>query len=434
MSEKSAIIIGAGVIGCAIALQMRRAGYGVVNVDKNPGPGYGSTSASCAIVRFSYSTYDSVALAYEGYHYWKDWPGFIGSTLESGFARFVETGHLVFKTHPEDRAQTSRLYDQIGIAYENWSMARVAARMPFLELGRLGPPRRLDDEHFFDPPHGELPGAIYLPQGGYVNDPQLAARNLYDAARAAGGDFLFNRKVVEILREEGRAAGVRLQDGAILKADVVINVGGPHSAQINRMAGVDADMLIATRALRREVHHFPSPESFDYEHEGLVISDSDAGVYFRPELGNQISVGSTDPECDEKVWVDDADDFNRDITDLAWRTQAYRLARRAPALPIPNQGRGVVDLYDVADDWTPIYDRSALPGFYMAIGTSGHQFKNAGVVGQMMSELVSACEAGLDHDRTPYAFKGGYSGLSINVGAFSRRRALNTASSFSVRG
>ena len=47
--------------------------------------------------------------------------------------------------------------------------------------------------------------------------------------------------------------------------------------------------------------------------------------------------------------------------------------------------RGIVDLYDVSDDWLPIYDRSAIDCFYMACGTSGNQFKNAPVVGELMS-------------------------------------------------
>ena len=50
--------------------------------------------------------------------------------------------------------------------------------------------------------------------------------------------------------------------------------------------------------------------------------------------------------------------------------------------------QGIVAMYDVTTDWTPIYDKSALPGYYMAIGTSGNQFKNAGPVGKLMAALV----------------------------------------------
>ena len=48
-------------------------GYKTLNLDSNPTSGYGSTAASCAIIRVHYSTFDGCALAYEGYHYWKDW-------------------------------------------------------------------------------------------------------------------------------------------------------------------------------------------------------------------------------------------------------------------------------------------------------------------------------------------------------------------------
>jgi sarcosine oxidase subunit beta len=39
-----------------------------------------------------------------------------------------------------------------------------------------------------------------------------------------------------------------------------------------------------------------------------------------------------------------------------------REAQRIEGLPVPNQKQGVVDLYDVSDDWIPIYDKNV--GFY----------------------------------------------------------------------
>jgi sarcosine oxidase subunit beta len=75
-----------------------------------------------------------------------------------------------------------------------------------------------------------------------------------------------------------------------------------------------------------------------------------------------------------------------------------------------------------------------MKGFYMAIGTSGNQYKNALVVGAMMAELIDACEKGHDHDNDPYQFKLRYIGRIINVGFFSRNREINPDSSFSVNG
>ena len=134
---------------------------------------------------------------------------------------------------------------------------------------------------------------------------------------------------------------------------------------INQMAGVADKMNIKTRPLRHEVHFVPSPETFSYEKNGMVVGDGDLGGYHRPETGNLILVGSEDPACDEKDWVDDPDRFNREVTLAQYQAQTYRLAKRIPTLQIPNNPRGIADLYDVTDDWIPIYDDPILRDFIL---------------------------------------------------------------------
>ena len=96
--------------------------------------------------------------------------------------------------------------------------------------------------------------------------------------------------------------------------------------------------------------------------------------------------------------------------------------------------KGLVDLYDASDDWIPIYDRSALHGFYMAIGTSGNQFKNAPVVGAPDGRTDRKGRAGHDHDNDPVKVRGVYTGLELDAGFYSRLREVNPNSSFSVNG
>ena len=79
-----AIIVGAGVIGSAVAFELAKRGYKTLNIDKLPTSGYGSTSNSCAIVRAHYSTWDGVAMAYEGFFYWDDWDDYIGVKTIAG--------------------------------------------------------------------------------------------------------------------------------------------------------------------------------------------------------------------------------------------------------------------------------------------------------------------------------------------------------------
>ncbi|MYA86310.1 MAG: FAD-dependent oxidoreductase, partial [Acidimicrobiaceae bacterium] len=52
-----AVVVGAGVIGAAIAFELGRRGRRALCVDKLPAAGFGSTVNSCAIVRFTYSTF-----------------------------------------------------------------------------------------------------------------------------------------------------------------------------------------------------------------------------------------------------------------------------------------------------------------------------------------------------------------------------------------
>ena len=427
------IVIGAGIIGAAIALELNRRGIRTISVDRNPAAGYGPTSGSCSIIRVHYSTLEGTAFAWDGYHYWRDWDDYLGVRDPGGMAEFREIGCLVMQTEANDYLEKHEsISRELGIPCESWNTSDVEARLPIYDLRSFGPPRRTDDAEFGVPNDSKLPGALYWKTAGYVTDPQLSTKNIQCACESAGGRFLFKREVVGINLSSGKVAGVRLDDGSELQAPVVVNVAGPWSSRINRMANAHGDMTISTRALKQEVAHVPAPEGFDFFKNGFVISDSDIGCYVRPEKGNFILIGSEDPPCDPREYVD-PDSYDRNFSDQ-WTNQVYRYAQRVPALGIPNRMKGVVDLYDVTDDWIPVYDKSAVPGFYMAIGTSGNQYKNAPIAGKLMADLIEYCESGNDHDESPLEFRLPYTGRSLNASFYSRKREINRESSFSVLG
>ncbi len=434
MSKPDAIIIGTGVIGAAIAFEMSKAGWKTLSLDRNKQVGHGSTAGSCAIIRMHYSTFDGTVFAWEGYHYWRDWAAYLGLPADANLAKFKQTGCLVMKTeangfmknHMDNSAA-------LGCEYEEWNREKIQERLPIYAMESFAPAKRLEDPEFGQPNGGQMSGAVFWPQAGYVTDPALSAQNLMDAARQHGAQVRTGAEVSEILQADGRVSGVKLTSGEEITASVVINVAGPGSAQINTMAGVLEDMTIQTRPLRQEVVHVPAPEGFDFEEQGTIISDSDIALYVRPEHGNYILIGSEDPECDPHQWCETDIDYNPDFTDQ-WTTQAMRYAQRVPSLGIPSKTRGVVDLYDASTDWIPIYDKSSLPGYYMACGTSGNQYKNAPIAGKMMTALINYCEGGADHDTTPLQFDLPYIGRSIDVGFYSRKRPINEESSFSVLG
>ncbi|MEL6169793.1 MAG: FAD-binding oxidoreductase [Pseudomonadota bacterium] len=434
MTQPDAIIIGTGVIGAATAFEMAKKGWKTLSFDRNAQVGHGSTAGSCAIIRMHYSTFDGTAFAWEGYHYWRDWAEYLGLPSEANLAQFRETGCLVMKTEENGglakHIENSRA---LSIPIEEWGPDQILDRLPIYALDSFHPPKRKEDPEFGQPNGRHLLGAVYWPNGGYVTDPALSSQNLFDAARQHGAEARLGVEVVEILKDGGHVKGVRLSDGEEIHAPVVVNVAGPGSSAINAMAGVTEEMTIATRPLRQEVVHVPAPEGFDFEGTAPVVSDNDIGVYIRPEHGNHILIGSEDPECDAHDWVSADTGYNAEFTDQ-WTTQAMRYAQRVPSLGIPSRTRGVVDLYDASTDWIPIYDKASLGGYYMACGTSGNQYKNAPIAGKMMAALIDYSEGGADHDSTPLQFRLPYIDRIIDVGFYSRKRAINSESSFSVLG
>ena len=209
-----ALIIGAGIIGAATAFELAKLGYRTLNVDRLPAAGYGPTSASCAIIRVHYSTFDGIALAWEGYHYWHDWAKYLETDDERGLAKFVECGCLVMQTeHNDHLSKHIRLSRELGIPFEEWDAAKIREKLPIYDTRRYGPPRLMSDEGFGEPSGGELPGGVFWPTAGYISDPQLSTHNLQRAAEAKGSEFRFGREVVEIQAEAGRIRGVKLDDG-----------------------------------------------------------------------------------------------------------------------------------------------------------------------------------------------------------------------------
>ena len=140
---------------------------------------------------------------------------------------------------------------------------------------------------------------------------------------------------------------------------MVVNVAGPHSLggqPAGRDRGGDGGAHAAAAAGGR-LGAGAGRGRFRAARP-LICADGDVGCYWRSDTGNKLLIGSLEPACDPLEWAD-ADDWNRELTEQ-WTAQVYRAALRIPTLPIPQQAQGMAALYDVSDDWIPIYDRASL--------------------------------------------------------------------------
>ena len=138
MSEEvDAIIIGAGVIGASIAFELCKRGYRTLNIDKLPAAGYGPTSNSCSIVRAHYSSREGVAMAYEGFFYWQDWPQYVGDDDESGLAKYMQSGTVLLGQRHRSPREGAAPLPRPGRRARAVGQRRAAPAHPDLRHGRV---------------------------------------------------------------------------------------------------------------------------------------------------------------------------------------------------------------------------------------------------------------------------------------------------------
>ncbi len=223
---------------------------------------------------------------------------------------------------------------------------------------------------------------------------------------------------VVAVKGEAPALDIRLESGESLAAAAVVNAAGPASQQVNAMLGVGKDFTVGQRLIRHELHHVELPAM---QGPTAHIVDGDLGINFRPEGTGGFLVGSSGaPSTVKKHWFPRYLYRASHTRDLVPPCEPRQLPD--PRAAHPCEATGVAGVYDVTDDWLPIYDRTDRPGIFVAVGTSGNQFKTAPMVGELMADLITAAFEGRDTDEDRFVTRLPYSGRQIDTSVFSRRR------------
>ncbi len=126
-------IVGAGVIGCAIAFELAKRAADVTVVDRRGAVGHGSTAASCGIVRRFYAQPGMVAMAHESLQIWASWAQYLGP-VDDDLAELRQPGMLFIPTKMDAASEAIVVaMRQLGIDVETLSAHEVATRFPFLD-------------------------------------------------------------------------------------------------------------------------------------------------------------------------------------------------------------------------------------------------------------------------------------------------------------
>jgi sarcosine oxidase subunit beta len=152
-----------------------------------------------------------------------------------------------------------------------------------------------------------------------------------------------------------------------------VNAAGGYARRIAGMLGIDLPVLPYRREIcvTEPVEHFLDPLVISFEHH----------LYFRQSETGGIIMGQGDPDEPSSHRVDSSLSFLHEI--------AGKATRFLPPLRKVKVIRQWAGLYEVTPDAQPVLGGvDGIPGYYQAVGFSGHGFMVAPKVAELLAELV----------------------------------------------
>ena len=376
-----AIVVGCGAVGSATALQLARRGASVLALDRfAPGHDRGSSHGETRIIRLAYAEHpDYVPHLRRAYELWAE------LEREHGAQLYYETGLL--EVGPRDGAFLRSIRASArehGLALEELAREEVERRFPLFAL---------------DPGHA----AVFEQRAGYLLV-EACVRALAAAAARAGAEL---RTGVAVTGWTAHEHGV----------EVTLEAGGTTEALTARRlvitAGAWASELLADLGLPLHVLRKPvfwlGPSGPRSGASLTFIYDTDWGSFYGfPSLDGE-SMKVAEHSGGERVADPLTVDRSMRHDDLA-RVEAFR-ARHLPSVD-GEVRRHDVCMYTMTPDEHFIVDRHPRhANVVFAAGLSGHGFKFAPVLGEVLADL--ALEG---HTELPAAFLGlGREGLTAGA-------------------
>jgi sarcosine oxidase subunit beta len=352
-SKIRVIVVGAGVVGCSLAMHLARAGTNVEVLDKGDICA-GMSARSGALVRMHYTFAPEAALALASLRYFHNWREVVG-----GECGFIETGFATIVDEHNVEAVRANVAMLRGLGVDTDIIAPE-------ELHRIDPHVNLDG----------VATAAYEPHSGYA-DPVATTHALAEAARRAGARFHLRTPVASIRTRAARAIGAMDAAGRFHEADALCLVTGPWTAPL--LAPLGAQVPITPE--RAQIAFFGRGPRLRH----LSYIDTIAGSYFRPHGDNLTLVGLGGAKLDDA----DPDRF-REANDAEFIADVRRrLGARIGALADVPYARGHAGIYDVTPDQRPVLDEvPGIAGLYVAAGFSGTGFKTSPAVGAAMADMI----------------------------------------------
>lgn len=360
-ATQSIVIVGAGVFGLTAALELRARGWRVVVID--PGPVPTPTAASTDIskvVRMDYGADELwTELGRRSIARWREWNREAGQTL------FHEDGFLVMSRAPMQPGgfehESFKLLAAQGEKLERLDSVALAARFPAWAAH-------------------QYPDGYFNPLGGWAESGKVVAW-LAAKARHSGVQVEERCAFERLLDQQSSVAGVRAKDGREFRGDLTLLATGAWTPALLPEL---ADMMWATG---QPVLHFCVANPAEWQAPRFPVWAADigrTGWYGFPALADgTLKVANhgpgrrVHPDAPREVSPDDEPRFRAFLRDTF------------PALAdAPLIGTRLCLYCDTFDGNFWLDHHPQRPGLVVAAGDSGHAFKFAPVLGDLIARAV----------------------------------------------
>lgn len=347
------VVIGGGVVGAATARSLASRGERTLLVEQHArGHEHGSSHGASRIFRMGYPDADYVTLTQRAWGAW--------AALESASGRtLLDRTGAVDHGRPELVDAIAAALEQAGVAVERLTIDEAAARWPGLSF------------------EGHV---LAHASAGRIRSADTVEA-LLDLAEHDGATLRFGVRVTG-LDDLGDSVTVHLDDGtSVTTPSVVAAVGSWAPTLVGELFAARGAGLPAIRVTQEQPAHFPShlPDEVWPSFVHHPLDGGDVYGLLTPGEGVKVGFHGTGPVVDPD---------HRDRTPVAAeveRLQAY-VARFVPGVDASAPSL-ISCLYDNSPDDDFVLDRRG--PVTVATGFSGHGFKFAPLLGEMLADLAT---------------------------------------------
>ena len=356
------IVVGAGINGVTAAIELKKRGHKVILVDPGPLPHFlaASTDISKA-VRAAYGVDEGyVVLAERSIKLWREW------NKEFGVELYHEVGVMFVRQRemkPGDfEYESFKILKQRGHKVERMNSARLWKRFPAWNPGLY------------------RDGVLEL-EAGYAESDRVVA-TLIERAKSLGVELREGVRFCELDQGDDRVKGIVMEDRQRILGDLVVMAVGawtpyllPFTKKFFRASGQPVFHLKPSR-----------PDLFAPERFPVFGADISTTGYYGFPLNREGVVKIANHGPGREMSPDSPD---RTVTPQEEKNLREFLSATFPALANASIVYSRVCMYcDTNDGHFWIAPDPQRPGLTIAAGDSGHGFKFAPMLGEIIADAV----------------------------------------------